>query len=65
MFNSIELENFVKFEVKIKEEMEERAIENGILVKAYENAQNVIYKLIYTEPVAEAGYSVVFEAAEE
>ena len=65
LFNSIELENFVEFEVKIKEEMEERAIENGILVKAYENAQNVIYKLIYTEPVAEAGYSVVFEAAEE
>lgn len=65
LFNSIELENFVEFEAKIKAEMEERAIENGILIKAYDNAQNVIYKLIYTEPVAEAGYSIIFEEADE
>ncbi len=44
--------------------MEERAIENGILDKAFENAKNIIRKIIDNDLVEELGYTVCFETIE-
>lgn len=44
--------------------MEERAIENGILDKAFENAKNIIRKIIDNDLVEERGYTVCFETIE-
>ena len=41
--------------------MEQRAIENGLLDKAYENAKAIIYKLIDTGVVEELGYTITFK----
>lgn len=45
--------------------MEQRAIENGILEKALENAKKIIYKLIDTDVVQELEYTITFEEIEE
>lgn len=45
--------------------MEKRAIENGILDKAFENAKSIIYKLVNTDVVAEREYKIVFQVIEE
>ena len=44
--------------------MEKRAIENGLLDKAFENAKAIIYKLIDTDLVQELGYDITFEVIE-
>ncbi len=41
--------------------MEERAIENGLLDKAFENAKEIIEKLINNDIVQEQGYTIKFE----
>jgi len=41
--------------------MEQRAIENGILDKAYENAKEIIEKLVNNDVVQEQGYTIIFE----
>ncbi len=65
LFNPIKIEDVRDFDAKTKDEMEKRAKENGILEKAYENAKDIIYKLVYTDIVEEQGYRVVFEEEEE
>ena len=65
LLNSIELEDMVKFEAECKEKMQEKAVENGILTKASENAQNVLYKIVYNDVVAAAGYKVTFVELDE
>lgn len=64
LFNKINVDDVRKFDAISKEAMEQRAIENGILEKAYENAENIIYKLINTDIVVEQGYSITFEMNE-
>ena len=44
--------------------MEERAIGNGLLEKATENAQSIIRNLINTDPVANQEYEIIFEIKE-
>ena len=61
IFNPIEIEDVKKFDAKSKETMEQRAIDNGVLDKAYENAKNVITALVYTEVVEAQGYTMNFE----
>lgn len=61
LFNPIELDNIREFDSKSKENMEKRAIENGILDKATENAKNVITKIVNTKPVQEQEYTIIFE----
>lgn len=65
LFNPIEIDDIREFDAVSKETMEKRAIENGILDKAFENAKDIIYKLINTDIVAEQGYSIRFEVIEE
>lgn len=61
LFNKISVDDVREFDAISKESMEQRAIENGILDKAYKNAEDIIYKLIYTDIVAEQEYSIRFE----
>lgn len=61
LFNAIKVDDIREFDAISKEAMEQRAIENGLLDKAYENAKAIIYKLIDTGVVAELEYTITFE----
>lgn len=62
IFNPIKVEDIREFDKISKEAMEQRAIENGILDKAFENAQGIIKKLINNDVVKEQGYIIEFQA---
>lgn len=64
LFNPIEITDYKEFESACKTEMEERAIEKGLLKKATTNAQDIICNLINTDPVAHQEYEIVFEIIE-
>jgi len=61
LFNPIEIDDVREFDAISKDAMEQRAIENGILDKAFENAEKIIFQLVNTELVEELGYTIVFE----
>lgn len=61
LFNTIKVDDIREFDAISKEAMEQRAIENGLLDRAYENAKTIIYKLIDTGAVAELEYTITFE----
>lgn len=60
LFNSVSIKDKVQFDAETVKEMEERAIENGLLTKAQENAEEIILKLISAIPGVEE-YTIVFE----
>ena len=60
-FNPIKVDDIREFDAISKETMEQRAIENGILEKAFENAKNIIYKIVDTDLVEELKYNITFE----
>ncbi len=64
LFNPVKVEDVREFDAVSKEAMEERAIENGILDKAFENAKEIIEKLINNDVVQEQGYMIKFEVIE-
>ena len=64
LFNSIKVEDIREFDAISKDEMEKRAIENGLLDKAFENAKEIIYKLVDTGLVEELGYTITFKVME-
>lgn len=61
LFNPLKVEDIREFDSISKDAMENRAIENGILDKAYENAENIIETLVNNQVVQEQGYTVKFE----
>ena len=61
LFNPIKVDDVREFDAVSKEAMEQRAIENGILDKAYENAKEIIEKLVNNDVVQEQGYTIIFE----
>lgn len=63
-FNHVNVEDVREFDATSKAAMEQRAIENGILDRAFENAKEVIVKLINNEVVQEMGYTITFETVE-
>ena len=65
LFNKIKVEDIREFDLINKEAMEQRAIENGILDKAFENAKEIIYRLIYTDAMKELEYTITFQEMEE
>lgn len=65
MFNRLTVENTREFDAVCKEDMEQRAVENGLLEKALENAKGIISRLICTDTVVEQGYSVEFKLLEK
>lgn len=60
IFNNITVNDKVKFDAKTEEAIKERAIENGLLEKAQKNAEDVLSRLILSDPVAHDGYTVEF-----
>ena len=60
LFNPVKVEDVRAFDKVSKEAMEQRAIENGILEKAYDNAKEIIEKLVSNNVVKELQYVVVF-----
>ncbi len=64
LFNPVKVEDVREFDKVSKEAMEERAIENGILDKATENAKEIIEKLVNNDVVQEQGYKIKFETIE-
>lgn len=65
LFNPIKIDDIREFDVVTKEAMEQRAIESGLLDKAYENAKEIICKLIDTDVVRELEYTIRFKEIEE
>lgn len=65
LFNKLKVEDVREFDAISKDTMEQRAIENGLLVKAFDNAKKIIYKLINTDTVAEAAYTITFKIIDE
>ena len=65
LFNPIEIDDIRQFDSVSKEAMEKRAIENGILDKALENAKGIIRKLVMNEVIEKQGYKIAFEVIEE
>lgn len=61
LFNPIKIDDIREFDVISKDAMEQRAIENGLLDKAFENAKRILNKIINTGVVEELEYTVTFE----
>ena len=61
LFNPIKVEDVREFDGISKDAMEQRAVENGLLEKAQENAESIIYKLIDTDAVRELEYTITFK----
>lgn len=64
MFNKVTVDDVRDFDKASKEDMTERAIENGVLEKAMENAKVIIERLVNTDVVKEQGYAIKFEVIE-
>ena len=64
LFNPVKVEDVREFDAVSKDAMEKRAIENGILDKAFENAKEIIEKFVNNDVVQEQGYTIKFEVIE-
>lgn len=63
IFNKITLEDYNKFQIEQKEIMEEKAIENGMLEKAYNNASYIIKNMLLSS-FSDYGYDIKIYKAE-
>lgn len=64
LFNPVKVDDVREFDKISKEAMEERAIENGLLSKAFDNAKEIIEKLVNNDVVQEQGYIISFKVIE-
>lgn len=62
LFNPVKVEDVREFDAISKDAMEQRAIENGILDKAFDSAKEIIRTLVNNDVVQEQGYTIKFEA---
>ncbi|MCI8957549.1 MAG: DUF4230 domain-containing protein [Lachnospiraceae bacterium] len=65
LFNRLKVEDIREFDAISKDAMEQKAMEYGILDKAFKNAKEIIYKLIYKDVEKESGYTIAFQVIEE
>ena len=63
IFNPISVEDKLKFDVETEQYMKDRAIENGILTKAQENAKTLILDVLRSNPDIGADYEIEFVLA--
>lgn len=63
LFNTVTVDDKIQLDKEVEKEMEERAIENGLLEKAQANAENIILNLISATPGIEE-YEIVFVVLE-
>ncbi|MDE7176839.1 MAG: DUF4230 domain-containing protein [Lachnospiraceae bacterium] len=64
LFNKLKVEDVREFDAISKEAMEQRAIENGLLDKAFSNTKDIIYKIVDTDIVEELEYTITFKEIE-
>lgn len=60
IFNPIEVEDYTSFFAQSKKQMEERALENGLLDEASENAKTVITNILNSDGTIKDNYSINF-----
>ena len=60
IFNNISIDDKVKFDAATEKAMKSRAIENGLLEKAHKNAQDIIKRLLMSNPSIKDGYTIEF-----
>lgn len=60
IFNPVRVEDQVTFDAASEKAMEERAIENGLLEKAQENAKLVIQSILHADPGIKEQYKIEF-----
>ena len=60
IFNNISVSDKVGFDAKTEEAMKKRAIENGLLEKALENAKDILQRLIQADPAVNSEYIIEF-----
>lgn len=65
LFNEVKVDDVREFDAVSKQAMEQRAIDNGLLDKASENAKDIIQTMINTGDVKELGYEITFREVEE
>ncbi len=61
LFNPVKVEDVRSFDAESKAAMEKRAIENDLLIKAYDNAKRVISTLVNAVPGVKETYTIQFE----
>ncbi len=64
LFNKISVEDIREFGTAGREAMEQRAVENGLLDQAFENAEGIILGLMEVATAEEAGYRIRFDMIE-
>ena len=64
LFNRITVTDKTEFDEQTKQEMENRAIERGLLEQAQENAETVITRLLNANPDVKKDYTIEFETIE-
>lgn len=63
LFNELKTKDYIDASTITHDHMEKRAIENGLLDKAIENAKPLLTGIINTGAVKAAGYTIQFEVA--
>lgn len=61
IFNPVKVGDVKKFDAISEDAMKQRAIENGILEKAFENAKKIIQNMLYTDLVKELDFKITFQ----
>ena len=61
LFNPISVKDKIKFDATMVGEMEQRAVERGLLEKAQKNAEAVILNILEANPAIKGTYSIKFE----
>lgn len=65
IFNNITVDDKIKFDAANEEAMKKRAIENGLLEKAQENAEDILLRLLQANPAIGTNYTIEFVAITE
>lgn len=60
IFNNISVNDKVKFDAKTEDAMKKRAIENGLLEKAQKNAEDILARLVQSDPAVGRNYTIEF-----
>ena len=64
IFNKISVNDKVQLDASTEKEMKERAIRNGLLQQAQQNAEYIISKLLISNPAIGNNYQIVFLTAQ-
>jgi hypothetical protein len=65
IFNSITIDDKMKFDATTEEAMRQRAIDNGLLDKAQKNAQDIIRRLLTANPAVGDAYVIEFQVSDK